>query len=466
MRTLLCHLIVGLWVLVANPERLPAQEPVPEHAQRQLTVFAAAVAQPVLQHRLLPAEYELRDGNAAPILLRLPWEQTQFLMTDVSVFHEHLEIPLSEPGKIITAGPGLRPRMYAELRRAAFRRTAAWEYPIDESPADEIILPDVQGSRQLVFGGLAVWIRLQIAQKRLDEARQGILVGLANARHYARSPFLISQLVAAAHSNVVLDRLEELIQQPGCPNFYWPLTALPSPFIDFRRGFEFNRGMLEKSVVGLHDLEQARSPEQWDALAHPLIKKLLDDSIPNDERALEAIHARALGLARRELPKLRPEVQESIPALCDGELIVRWFMARIDDLYDRMTGACGLTPSQAVAELCRIESEASELTNANSLRLVMQDPSTAYLELVRFDRRVASLRVVEALRHYAATHQGKLPEKLAEMTGTPVPRDPYTGEPFGYKRQSASVVITAPGIADAGGTQHNAVELRIKFVQE
>jgi hypothetical protein len=72
MRTLRCHLIVGLLSFIVPAQGLLAQGPVTENAQRDLTVSAAAVAQPVLQHRLLPAEYELRDGNAATILLRLP----------------------------------------------------------------------------------------------------------------------------------------------------------------------------------------------------------------------------------------------------------------------------------------------------------------------------------------------------------------------------------------------------------
>ena len=78
----------------------------------------------------------------------------------------------------------------------------------------------------------------------------------------------------------------------------------------------------------------------------------------------------------------------------------------------------------------------------------------------------APLRVVEALRDFAATHQGKLPERLAEITATPAPRDPLTGEPFGYKREPQAIVIAAPGIKDASGTQHNAIELRIKIGQE
>ena len=32
--------------------------------------------------------------------------------------------------------------------------------------------------------------------------------------------------------------LEEMLQQPGCPNFFWALTDLPSPFIDLHKGLQ------------------------------------------------------------------------------------------------------------------------------------------------------------------------------------------------------------------------------------
>jgi len=61
-------------------------------------------------------------------------------------------------------------------QRAAFRKTAAWEYPIDESPADEVLLPDVQGSRQLVFGGQPGFCRqsLRILPTLIDDLRFGM----------------------------------------------------------------------------------------------------------------------------------------------------------------------------------------------------------------------------------------------------------------------------------------------------
>ena len=48
---------------------------------RELTLSPRAVERPLMKYRLLPAEYELRDGNAAPIILRLPWGQGPYMST-------------------------------------------------------------------------------------------------------------------------------------------------------------------------------------------------------------------------------------------------------------------------------------------------------------------------------------------------------------------------------------------------
>ena len=50
----------------------------------------------------------------------------------------------------------------------------------------------------------------------------------------------------------------------------------------------------------------------------------------------------------------------------------------------------------------------------------------------RLDQRIALLRHVEALRLYAAEHDGTLPAKLSEVS-VPLPDDPFTGKPFRYE---------------------------------
>jgi hypothetical protein len=46
------------------------------------------------------------------------------------------------------------------------------------------------------------------------------------------------------------------------------------------------------------------------------------------------------------------------------------------------------------------------------------------------------LLTIEAIRHYAATHDGKLPQSLAELTELPPQIDLHTGELIGYEVKS------------------------------
>ena len=63
------------------------------------------------------------------------------------------------------------------------------------------------------------------------------------------------------------------------------------------------------------------------------------------------------------------------------------------------------------------------------------------------ERSLAALRVIEALRMHAAAHDGKLPDKLDDLTEVPVPDDPGTGRPFEYGLQgdTATLVSQVPG---------------------
>ena len=119
-----------------------------------LTLHPQAVEAPVLKYRLLPADSELKPGNAVPILLRLPWEQNAWMTKVYPTLHEWEARPLTDP-EWKNAGHVLPPHFFNEMRRAAYRREAAWEYPIGEQVGYSILLPDVQGLRGFIGNGLA-----------------------------------------------------------------------------------------------------------------------------------------------------------------------------------------------------------------------------------------------------------------------------------------------------------------------
>ena len=57
-----------------------------------------------------------------------------------------------------------------------------------------------------------------------------------------------------------------------------------------------------------------------------------------------------------------------------------------------------------------------------------------FRDQARFDRNIALLRTIEAIRMFAADNQGQLPGSLADITLVPIPTDPVTGRDFIYRR--------------------------------
>ena len=72
---------------------------------------------------------------------------------------------------------------------------------------------------------------------------------LALSRHLGEHPTLIADLVGIALATIAIGPLEEMLQQPGCPNLYWALTDLPTPFIDLRKGMRGERAFLTKDFA-------------------------------------------------------------------------------------------------------------------------------------------------------------------------------------------------------------------------
>lgn len=424
-----------------KPAEKAAAPPNPWH---ELSVSPRAIETPLMKYRLLPAEYELRDGNAAPILLRLPWERIPYFREVVPTFSEYLDVPLTSPK---LHGPEIF-TLYDHLERAAYRRTADWQYPIGEHPLGEILIPDLQGGRSIAGYGLSVWIRQRLAEGNLARARQGILVGLAVSRHYGRTPFTIAQMVCAAIDSTLLDRVAELVSQPNSPNLYWALTELPRPLIDVRPAIELQERFLQMTVPGLDDPIQTET--EWTRRALAVIhyfRESEDTGIPKlgaSARAFEEV----VKLARTELPAWIEGGDKRVAAMSNGEAAARWLVDVNDELTSEATATMSLDPPLAIPRLQTLQKRIADLCAAlgvpRSTLLVVS--LNGYVATHRIDREVDALRVIEALRNFAAAHPGRLPDTLEKITEVPVPNDPFTGKPFHYELKDGVATLSAPGI--------------------
>jgi hypothetical protein len=88
--------------------------------------------------------------------------------------------------------------------------------------------------------------------------------------------------------------------------------------------------------------------------------------------------------------------------------------------------------------------------------------SAAKAAEARSERDIAILRIFEAIRLYAAAHDGQLPEKLSDITEVPIPNDPIHGTAFIYNRIDTdnTAILEAPG---ASGLPNNAYWLRYEI---
>lgn len=84
------------------------------------------------------------------------------------------------------------------------------------------------------------------------------------------------------------------------------------------------------------------------------------------------------------------------------------------------------------------------------------------LLILRFNRHLAALQTIEALRLYAARHNGPLPQRLGQIQDITVPMDPITNKPFIYKAGSGGATLSGP--LPEGGREKDALsyELRIQ----
>jgi hypothetical protein len=77
----------------------------------------------------------------------------------------------------------------------------------------------------------------------------------------------------------------------------------------------------------------------------------------------------------------------------------------------------------------------------------------------KLDSDLAMLQCVEAIRAYAASHGGQLPQTLAEIKEVSVPNDPMYGAAFRYSRTGAMAVLEST--VPAGGEKKDELRYEI-----
>ena len=244
---------------------------------KELAISPAGQPAPALHFRLLPTRSELNPGDAAPIYLRLRHELSETGWKSIEEKYDAWSsLPLE---KLPTAEARQFVNQWSNttklLRIGTRRQLCDWSYPLLEQRREiiQITLPDCQSMRQWARL-LRVKARVENAEHAYNAAIDTIETGIAFGRHVGQGPFVINNLVGNAICSVMLDAIEELIAQPGAPNLYWALTALPRPLLGMREAFETEQSLGECMVPEMAMTDEPQSSVEWSILLEKLHRRL------------------------------------------------------------------------------------------------------------------------------------------------------------------------------------------------
>ena len=397
--------------------------------------------------RLLPADPDLKPGNAAVVLNGLMAER-QGYWNSWDTIYDDARLPVGDPRIAATEVAGIIPDMI----RAGLIRDADWNHPVREVGAN-VYLGDMQMVRGLLERPLTIWIKQKLAEHDLTAATEGIRTQLACARHMGNAPFFITAMQAHAVGTVAIDNLEYLVAQPGCPNLRWSFSVLPPLLFDAPSMLEWHTRLLELSLPRLkmgipHDSDL----EAWQQIASDYFDLIEDSKNPLAPEKRADLILRCAPLARERLVRRGLLSADAAMVLSPEAAVMRAILDHHADIGRQMRLAWALPRSEAVGQLAKLDGLAGAWDFGIDSWPLANGFLKDFLFFEGFSRRTAMLETVESLRHHAATHAGELPATLADLEYAPR-RDPVAGLPFIYVRGESPTAATLsmpdiPGVPD------------------
>jgi hypothetical protein len=156
----------------------------------------------------------------------------------------------------------------------------------------------------------------------------------------------------------------------------------------------------------------------------------------------------------------------AVGALMCGEL--EQFVQRRD--APNLCGALADLPKPLIDIEKAIEKERANLKDYNALARKQfekqLDPAYDRVRLVarRLDNHINVLQVVEAIRHYAAMHEGRLPQTLGDIKDMELPNDLMSGKVFEYRRTATGATLESA--IPEGASERDAVRYEIAIRKE
>jgi hypothetical protein len=178
-----------------------------------------------------------------------------------------------------------------------------------------------------------------------------------------------------------------------------------------------------------------------------------------------------LAVAMKLYPKARANLlagghkAEEVDALPVLQVVALDSLATYRRQRDEVFKWLSLPYWEAHAHLERAEQHSEEVRRQQECLPVFLDLQPAVQKVhfagIRVERRIATLRAIEALRLHAAAHEGKLPNSWSEVKSVPLPIDPVTGKEFSLRVTGNKATLFGPPPAGHPAVAHNTVYYEI-----
>jgi hypothetical protein len=336
------------------------------------------------------------------------------------------------------------------------------------------LLPELQPMRECATL-LAIKARLEMAEGHSDKALATLRTGLALGRHTGNTETLIAYLVGVAITSIMEQQLDQFVSLPDAPNLYYALSDLPAPFIDMRKSLESERLFIVGTFPGLGE-----AAENLDA------GNLSDEDLKTCMKLLKGLSNENFGYAGRlylgwnilqkhEIAKKalidagRP--RDKVEAMPHLQVALLHALLEYDAALDNLFVAAKRpywesSNADLDVNMRYLKDRWKYYDNAAIplVPLILPAVQKVTFARVRMDRKIALLRTIEAIRLYAAAHDGKLPRTLATIKEVPLPLDPATGKNFEYELNGVVAKLRAPTPAKQSPNIGNSVvyELAIR----
>jgi len=462
-------LIVGIMFCTSLPPTW-AQSDLSQPQIIKLTITPAPETSPALHYQFLPEFPDQIPGNAVPL-----YYQAVMMLPVIDKSEDYqdkiiawLDLPIQDlPQEEVHTFLKSFDDMLHQLSLAAHREQCQWDFPI-RSEGIEVVLPAL-GKFRTIARIVALKARLQTAQGDYHGAIDTLQTGFALAKHLGQGGTLIHDLVAIAITGLLLNEVQQIIQAPDSPNLYWSLAGLHPPFIDIRFSINIEKDLIYLEFPQLRDINNMRLQFQQVTEIYQKLSEALGANPDWEKKIMKPETIKLVySQARKQLidQGLSEEEVEQLP---QAHVVILFQLKEYEQMRDEIFKWFNVPYWQARGPLKKTEQILAEKTRiseknptVNPFLAIFPALDHAYLTQAKLDRNIAVLRYVEAIRMYAAQHEGALPQTAAAITQVPLPIDPVTGKNFTYTRKGDTALIE--GAAPPGEDISHAlrIELTIK----